>query len=72
MTMLVTNTLTGGKGVSSSAQDRSSKCFELLTLHWLRNLAGLAVPVDSSLANCGKATQDEGHSLKEEGDGVKI
>ena len=72
MTTLVTNTSMGGRGVSSSTQGRLSKRFELLTLLWLRNLAGLALLVNSSLANCGKATQDEGRSLKEEGDVVKI
>ena len=38
----------GGKGVSSSAEGRSSKRFELLIPLWLRNLAGLAVLVNSS------------------------
>ena len=48
----------GGRGVSWSAQGRLSKRFELLTLLWLRNLAGLALLVNSSLANRGKAMQD--------------
>lgn len=64
MTIFVTNTSMGGRRVSSFAEGRLFKRFELLALLWLRNLAGLAVLVNSSLANCGKAVQDEGRSLK--------
>ena len=64
MTILVTNTSMGGRRFSSFAEGPLSKHFELLALLWLRNLAGLVVLVKSSLANCGKATQDEGRSLK--------